>query len=517
MREDLSSWWARWPVAIALVLAGAAALAVAALAETDPVPEVPAGDGPVNEGAASQGDIRANNSPTIARNPRMPDNVVVVNRVDGPRYSCGVHVSRDGGSRWSGVRVEIPAGEEPKCYAPDVAFTPDGRLHMTYVTLRGTGNVPNAGWYVRSTDGGRTFSRPRKVLGPLSFQVRLVADRTNPRLLYLAYLRADSDVGVLKFTAPGNPILVTRSRDGGATWDQPVRVNAAGRSRAVAPSPAVGPRGELYVLYLDLVDDRLDYEGVHQGRGGKPYPGTWKLVLSRSLDRGSSWAESVVEDRLVPSERFVAFLPPAPSLAVDQTDGRVYAGFHDGRQGKPDVLVWSRAADQAAWEGPVRVNDTPERDGTSQYLPKLDVAPNGRLDVVYYDRRSDPKDVRNEVSMQSSYDHGESFRASITLSGEAFDSRVGYGNERELPDLGSRLGLVSGDSSAVAVWSDTRNGTIDSNKQDIGRAQVNFEAPAWRSAARYVLLVVGILLVLGGLVGLRSWLRARRDARPSRA
>lgn len=506
--------WARWPVAVALLLAGLAAIAVSALTDTEPTARVPDGDASVNEGAASPGDISANNSPTIARNPRRPANLVVANRIDGPRYACALHVSSDRGSRWSRVPVEIPRGEERKCYAPDVTFTPDGRLHMSYVTLRGATNVPNAGWYVSSTDGGRTLSRPRKVLGTLAFQVRLTADPKDPRRLYLSYLRADSDVGVLKFTAPGNPLLVARSLDGGSTWERPARVNAAARTRVVAPSVAVGPGGEVYVLFLDLGDDRLDYEGEHEGRGGPPYSGTWKLVLSRSLDGGVEWAESVVEHRLVPSERFVAFLPPFPSVAVDPGDGRIYAGFHDGRLGSSDVLVWSRPAGAAAaWEGPRRVNDTPERDGTSQYLPRLDVAPNGRLDVVYYDRRSDPKDVKNDVSLQSSFDHGESFGASIALTGRAFDSRVGYGNERELPDLGSRLGLVSGDSAAFAVWSDTRAGTIDSNKQDIGSALVVFDKPGVRTVAKHVLLGGGVALTLAGLVVLGLTLPGRRDPR----
>ena len=509
---EISKRWRQWPFGLALLLAGAVALVVSAFTDTEPSARVPDGDAAVNEGAASQGDISANNSPTIARNPRNPGNLAVANRIDGPRYACGLHVSSNGGSRWERVPVEIPRGEERKCYAPDITFTRDGKLHMTYVTLKGVGNVPNAGWYVSSTDGGRTLSKPRRVLGPLSFQVRLTADPKDPRRLYLSYLRADSDVGVLKFTAPGNPLLVAGSRDGGSTWDRPVRVNPVRRARAVAPSVAVGPRGEVYVLYLDLGDDRLDYEGEHEGRGGPPYSGEFKLVLARSLDRGRSWAESEVEDHLVPTERFVAFLPPFPSVAVDPGDGRIYAGFQDGRLGKSDVLVWSRPAGGAAWQGPTRVNDTPERDGTSQYLPKLAVAPDGRLDVVYYDRRSDPKDVKNEVSLQSSVDHGESFGAATTLTGQAFDSSVGYGNERDLPDLGSRLGLVTGESSALAVWSDTRSGTIDSNKQDIGSARVELEKPGVRIAARHILLYGGAALMLAGLfvlVGVGLSARAR--------
>ncbi|MGH8571618.1 MAG: hypothetical protein ACREX8_03455, partial [Gammaproteobacteria bacterium] len=73
-----------------------------------------------------------------------------------------------------------------------------------------------------------------------------------------------------------------------------------------------------------------------------------------------------------------------------------------------------------------------------------------------------------------------------------------------------RLGLVSDDSSAIAVWSDTRTGTIDSNKQDIGSARVVFEESAGRTAAKYMLLGVGVALALAGLIVLGYTLRARR-------
>ena len=505
----------QWPsgllAAMALVLLGAGAAVGSFAIPTDSSARLAAED-PVNEGARNPGDISANNSPSLARNPLRRGNLAVANRIDSPDYSCALHVSTDAGGRWSRVPVPLPKGEGRKCYAPDVTFTADGKLHMSYVTLRGRGNVPHAAWLVSSRDGGRTLSKPRKLLGPLAFQVRLTADPTDRRRLYLSWLRA-SDVGLFKFTTPGNPILVARSVDGGSTWGDPVRVSPPSRPRAVAPSVAVGPNGEVYVLYLDLAGDRLDYEGAHGGRGGAPYDGRFKLVLARSLDRGATWGESVVDGRLVPTERFVAFLPPFPSIAVDPEDGRVYAGFHDGRLGKPDVLVWSRSAGGTEWEGPTRVNDTPERDGTSQYLPKLAVAPGGRLDVVYYDRRSDPKDVSNEVSLQSSFDHGESFNESLALSSTAFDSRVGSGSERGLPDLGNRLGLVSDDSSALAAWSDTRTGTIDSNKQDIGGARVVVSEPgALRKAVRYGLRYAGLALVVAGLAVALVGARRRRSA-----
>jgi hypothetical protein len=486
-------------VGLALTLVGLGAAIISTGIEDRPAARVGA-DAPVNAGARDPGDISANNSPTLARDPRRPERLAVVNRIDSPRYSCALNVSGDGGRRWTRVRVPIPPGEEPKCFAPDAAFAADGTLHVSYVTLKGTGNVPNAVWLVRSRDGGRTLSAPRRVGGRLTFQVRIAADPARAGRVYLTWLQAE-EVGLYRFASPGNPIVVLRSEDGGATWSRPVRASDPARSRVVAPAPAVGPRGELYVLFLDLRDDRLDYEGAHEGFGGPPYDGRFALVLGRSRDGGRTWEESVVEDRVVPTTRFIAFLPPFPSIAVDRRSGRIYAAFQDGRLGRSDVWLWSLARGASGWTGPTRINDTPERDGTTQELPKVAVAPDGRVDVVYYDRRDDRRDRATGVSLQTSYDEGATFSERAVLTSRAFDSRIGAGGERGLPDLGSRLGLVSGESEALAVWTDTRAGTEASNKQDIAFARATLSRPGrtGRLALRYggaAVAVAGLALML---------------------
>lgn len=453
---------------------------------------------PVNEGARDAADIAANNSPTLVRSPVDDRKLVVANRIDSPQYSCALHISSDAGSTWSQSPVPAPKGERV-CYAPDVAFGADGTLYMTFVTLRGLGNVPNAAWLVTSKDAGKTFSKPDRVLDRLPFQVRLAVDPERPRSIYVTWLQA-RDVGLYSLARPGNPIRAMRSDDGGKSWRRSAQVSGRAHVRAVGASPAVGPRGELYVLYLDLRDDILDYEGGHEGEGGSPYPGDWQLVLARSLDRGQSWRESVVERTLVPSERFVAFIPPFPSVAVDGKSGRVYAAFEDASLGDADVWVWSLPSGGRTWEGPTRVNDTPRRDRTTQYRPKLAVAPEGRLDVLYYDRRGDRRDVMNEVSLQSSSDGGKTYTRRLRLSDKPFSSRIGFGANRGLPDIGSRLGLLSTDVRALAVWTDTRAGTAASNKQDLAQAITAFSDPARLSdRVESLLRYGGIALALAGL------------------
>ena len=497
---------------IALVLLGAGAYIVSesydeprrAKALHQPVP--------VNAGAQNALDLSAHNSPTVVRNPRNEANLVIADRIDSPRYSCALNVSLDGGASYTQTPIPAPAGEEPKCYAPDAAFGSDGTLYLSYATLKGRANAPNAVWMVRSRDGGRTLTTPVRALGRLAFQVRLTADPRRAGRIYLTYLKA-SDVGLYRFSETGNPIRAIRSEDGGSTWSQPTRVSDSRRERAIAPSPAIGPEGELYVLYLDLGDDALDYEGAHRGRGGPPYPGRWKLVLARSSDRGATWAESEVPDEIVPAERFIAFTPPFPSVAVDEDSGRVYAGFHDSRLGDADVMVWSLPRGTNEWEGPVRVNDTPRGDNTSQYLPKLAVAPDGRLDVLYYDRRADRSNVMNEVSFQYSLDDGKKFAKRIRLSDRAFSSRIGFGSERGLPDLGSRLGLLSTEDRALGVWTDTRAGTRTTGKQDLAERFVAFNDPPRLSGTLEApLRYGGIALALVGLLLLLAWLLGQRAA-----
>ncbi|HWF24343.1 MAG TPA: sialidase family protein, partial [Solirubrobacteraceae bacterium] len=247
------------------------------------------------------------------------------------------------------------------------------------------------------------------------------------------------------------------------------------------------------------------------GFGGPPYQGHFSLVLGRSSNAGATWSESVVDSSIVPTRRFIVFLAPFPSLALDHRSGRIYAAFEDGRLGDPDVYVSSLVPGATSWSPPVRVNDTPAHDHTAQYLPALAVAPNGRLDVIYYDRRSDAHDKLSAVSLQSSFDGGRTFSPHTTLSDRAFNSQIGAGSERGLPDLGSNLALVSTDPQALAAWTDTRAGTVLSNKQDITFARASFSSPAGlghlpRKLLRYggvALVLLGLAVASGAVGGLR--------------
>ncbi len=79
-------------------------------------------------------------------------------------------------------------------------------------------------------------------------------------------------------------------------------------------------------------------------------------------------------------------------------------------------------------------------------LPALAASPDGRLDLLYYDRRADPRNIIKR-----------GFRSSFS-----FDA----GN----PDLGSRLGLISDEHRTLGAWTDARAGTPATQKQDLMEA-----------------------------------------------
>ncbi|HSH58116.1 MAG TPA: exo-alpha-sialidase [Acidimicrobiales bacterium] len=446
-----------------------------------------------------EGVVEANNTPTIVRNPRQPQNVVVAHRVDRPNFSANLQWSTDGGATWQPTVLPLPPGKD-RPFAPDAAFAPDGTLYVTYVHLEGEGNVPANLWMATSSDSGRTLSAPVSIAGPLSFQARLAVEPSGA--VHVTWLAA-KEVALYRLAGGPHPIVSSRSTDRGRTFSPPVQVSDPERQRVGAASPVIDANGQLVVLYQDFRGDRRDFEYLQ----GPVWEEPFGLVLTRSTDGGKSFSRGVeLESGVVPTKRFLVFLPDFPSLAADSGDG-LYVSWADGRHGDEDVFVRRSEDGGRSWGGPVRVNDNPRGDGTAQYLPRLAVAPGGRVDVLFLDRRRDRANVMTDATLASSHDRGRSF-SNARASSEAFSSRVGPSAAEEFGvDFGSRLGLTSSDGAALAAWTDSRLGSEDTGRQDIMAAAVNVPEPAGGLARGPViagLLVLSVLALTGSYVRGRS-------------
>ncbi len=458
MARARSLAWVGLPIGI-LVLIWAFPPAVEATGKLRPATEAPAT-------ATDLGKPISSNSPSVVVDPTDGRFLALANRVDEVDFDCALQVSGDQGKSWAPARPvpTLPSGAD-KCYAPEVAFDARGTLYYLFVGLVGAGNEPMGAFLSKSTDRGRTFSSPRRVLGPLNFGVRMVIDQsygTSGRM-YLAWLEATSDPPTGGFGPPPNPIRIAHSDDGGDSFTPPLQVSDTSRLRVVAPTLVLGSDHQVIVGYYDLGRDAIDYQGLE----GPAWEGTWSLVIATSRDGGQSFSNGVVvDDHIVPSTRVMLIftMPPASIVAAGK---RMCAGWTDARNGDDDVLVRCSSNQGRQWGPARRANDDPLGNGHSQYLPRLAMAPSGRLDVIFYDRRPDVRsggiDIRNQMTnvVFTSSDDGIHFTPNLPLT--SIQSNAEDGPRYAVPsatglfDWGSRLSLLSTASGALASWADNRN------------------------------------------------------------
>jgi hypothetical protein len=206
--------------------------------------------------------------------------------------------SRDGGLTWSaGVGPRLPGvffGTQP-------VSRPNGDLVVPYVAVGG-GTVSVR--YVRSTDGGRTFSGPVDIaasvqpgpnLGVRSFVLPSV-DVDAAGTLYLAWTGC-----VVTPSCPASDLLLARSTDG-VTWAAPARVpagqgaNPAVVGLAVAPGTS-GARARLALVYYELRSPR----GIHAAAVQSTDGGTsWTLPQRlNALPMSSRWLPATSSGRML--------------------------------------------------------------------------------------------------------------------------------------------------------------------------------------------------------------------------
>lgn len=421
---------------------------------------------------------QAHNSPALAADPTDERFVALASRLDHDttEFGCALQLSGDAGRTWvpADPVPQLPEGAKA-CYAPEVAFDADGTLYFLFLGLHTQANIPMGAFLTTSTDRGRTFSPPQRILGPRAFQVRMAIDDAGR--MHVVWLQLDQEPGLGSLPPPPNPIMAMHSDDGGRSFSEPVQVNAPDRERVVAPALALGADRSVHVLYYDLGEDARDYHSLE----GPTWQGTWTLALATSTDAGRSFSSHVVvDDQVAPPGRVqLIFTMPPATLATDAGD-TLFAAWTDARHGDPDVLLRRSWDAGRTWDEPVRVNDDPVGNGRTQELPRLAVSSTGRVDAVFYDRRGDPDDLLTDVSYTFSTDGGQTLARNVRVTSARSDTRVG--RVYALPavegqaDFGSRLGLWSQADRVVLAWADTRN-AVHPRHQEVFTTEVSVPGP----------------------------------------
>lgn len=326
--------------------------------------------------------------PWVTANPVNPDNIACVWQQDrwsdGGARSIVAGVTLDGGQNWDIVVIPgltlVSDGIFQRASDPWASFAPNGDLYVVSLVLNST-RAGSGVLVSKSADGGYTWDAP----------VTIIDDR-DPRILNdKESITADPLDSNYVYTVwdriDGNrqPALFSRTTDGGQSWEDARAIYDPGAGNyTINHQILVTPDGTLYDFFT---------EGV-RGQG---------VLLSfiSSTDQGATWDTANGSKKVLPLRSREVVTPDTQesvrsgdglaSVAVDPSSGALYATWAANDMGGLSRIAFSASFDGGgAWSAPIAVNQTPtDIPPLSQqaFTPTVQVSSNGTVAVAYYDFR----------------------------------------------------------------------------------------------------------------------------------
>jgi hypothetical protein len=440
------------------------------------------------------------NEPAIAQNPTKPSQLIAGSNdeIDEPPCTAsgcpftfgvgvsGVYVSNDSGAHWSQFSAQA-GGDNTVSYNgdrihtlpgfgklsrdlgipglasdgdPAIAFSRDGIAY--YGSLAGVrGIVTNSELITvsRSNDGGQHWSNPV-----------LATDRTNPadfndKIAIWVDQGASSPFAGTVYVSwtlfrggPGRaePIMVSRSTDGGATFSSAMQVTPAHNNNTVGGRQGsairTAPNGDVYVFFESGTVDK----------GAKINA----QMFVKSTDGGASFSKEAVASTVVdiPSPLPGSSFRNDSFASIDiGPDGKVFAAWSDFRSGRGQVMMTTSSDGGDSWTPAAVVLDVP---GRSAFFPGLAVSPDGSkvsvatqaLDAKLPGTKPGAGVVHYDSYFAESVS-GSAFSAPLKISTASSDPDVSSTNSLGAQFLGDYNTLISDNQHAWFIWTDGRAGT----------------------------------------------------------
>jgi hypothetical protein len=413
-------------------------------------------------------DTTSQNETPLAVNPLNPDNLITGNNDWNYNDGCGVNASLDGGKSWTPT---LPSGFLPGITRytndpdvagtgdgdfggdPAVAFAPDGTAYFACFTYVGTSTMLLLS---RSHDGGRTWLAGGGV-DPLAlvsaFNGNGISKGSNGQFPDHEAMSVGGD-GTIYITwaqfhgyGSASPVWISTSTNQGRSFSRPVKVSSGNVRSDQDQRIVTNKDGSVaYVVFDNAI------------QGGK---GT-SMFVAKSTDHGSSWTTPF---QFAVFSNPVCLFPPYcfnipggqfrgpgsyPAPAYNPVDDRLYVAYADIVNGKGQIFITSApASDLTKWTVPKVVAQASIGD---RFAAELSVAPNGRLDLAFYDRSYSGNAVV-DVTYATSTDFGVTWR-SVRVSKSGFDpSQYGVpSSESVRPFIGDYNGIASSATSAGMTW-----------------------------------------------------------------
>jgi hypothetical protein len=445
---------------------------------------------------------RAHSTPQIARNP-VTGELVIAEAEVRTKKTCDIHISVDDGRSWfdGGSPMTKPFTDcsLQATNGPYITlqFTPDGTLFASffgsdpkYVTELNRNDIPRHIFVARSEDSGRTWSTSMAFEGKEgdpgiggSRRAQLSVDNKNPLNVYVGWQK-----GGFSTPAPGAARrgMISVSHDGGRNFGPPQELSDS--RGGGQPRTAVDSKGVVHAIWA------ADTFGTPTGDAAPPRP----IQYRRSIDQGRTW--SAIQD-IDPGNQGFSF-NRRQLIAIDPKTDALFITWHGNTNPKPhrprvgepssaiyedrEILFRASTDGGETWGSSKTVNDDAPTPNIQHYDPGISVAPNGRVDLAWYDFRNSPTPEfegpggnaggMNDIYATSSYDRGATFIKNVRVSDRIADRNIGVWSNNAHSQ--TSVAITSSDTTTYIAWQDSRNGNALTNVEDIYFAAVQHAAPA---------------------------------------
>ncbi len=421
----------------------------------------------------------------------------------GGNVSMVVSRSTDLGDNWQPVIARDArgkTGEAQESYRPITGFAVDSKSSRQDTVYIGSGrrqpgfSGPNAlpvqPVVAVSTDGGKTFGEPVN-LAESAF--------TDPAVRQNAFRSTTTVAAGASTTTTTTPPPGSRA----ANPDQAANFGGFG------PSLTVDDKGTVYAIWP------ATYANV------TPRPANG-IFLSRSEDKGKTWTSHPV----TPFDfRYGSFTTVvwSPEGGEQGTLHAVTDGYENPSiTGYQDIYYYRSTDGGRTWSERKNVTDDDPKDMFSQYYPNIAVAPDGRVEIAFWDTRNDPGYRANDVYLTTSRDNGITWSKNTRVTDQSIDRRIGVWSTNF--DITSPPGLAPAEAYTMLAWDDTRNTdrtapdatALGGGLQDIFVAAVQYEALGGGTSNAAKVALAGVVgLVVVGLVLLAGAVFTRRGTAPA--